>query len=52
MLAGDMGRLAELARDDQLADAELALFHPLKFMLASPAEDADEIIGFLRENER
>ena len=26
------------------ATAELALFHPLKFMLASPAEDADEII--------
>jgi DNA ligase-1 len=47
MLTGDMGRLAELARDDQLADAELALFHPLKFMLASPAEDADEIIGRL-----
>jgi DNA ligase-1 len=34
----------ELARDDLLGDAELALFHPLKFMLASPAEDADEII--------
>jgi DNA ligase 1 len=47
MLAGDMGRLAELARDDELGDAELALFHPLKFMLASPAEDADEIIGRL-----
>jgi DNA ligase-1 len=47
MLTGDMGRLAELARDDQLADAELALFHPLKFMLASPAEDADEIISRL-----
>ena len=44
MLTGDMGRLVELARDDRLADAELALFHPLKFMLASPAEDADEII--------
>jgi DNA ligase 1 len=47
MLTGDMGRLAELARDDQLGDAELALFHPLKFMLASPAEDADEIIARL-----
>jgi ATP-dependent DNA ligase I len=47
MLTGDMGRLAELARDDQLGDAELALFHPLKFMLASPAEDAEEIIGRL-----
>jgi DNA ligase-1 len=44
MLTGDIGRLAALARDDRLADAELALFHPLKFMLASPAEDADEII--------
>jgi DNA ligase-1 len=44
MLTGDMGRLAALARDDRLEDAELALFHPLKFMLASPAEDADEII--------
>lgn len=47
MLTGDAGRLAELARDDQLADAELALFHPLKFMLASPAEDAHEIIARL-----
>ena len=44
MLTGDVGRLAELARDDQLGDAELALFHPLKFMLASPAEDAAEIM--------
>ncbi len=44
MLTGDVGRLATLARDDALASAELALFHPLKFMLASPAEDADEII--------
>ncbi len=47
MLTGDIGRLAALARDDKLGDAELALFHPLKFMLASPAEDADEIIGRL-----
>jgi DNA ligase-1 len=47
MLTGDMGRLAELARDGRLAEAELALFHPLKFMLASPAEDADEIIARL-----
>ena len=44
MLTGDVGRLAELARDDRLGDAELALFHPLKFMLASPAEDAAEIM--------
>jgi DNA ligase-1 len=44
MLVGDVGRLAELARDDALAGAAIALFHPLKFMLASPAEDATEIV--------
>lgn len=44
MLTGDMGRLATLARDDALATAELTLFHPLKSMLASPAEDAAEIV--------
>jgi DNA ligase-1 len=47
MLTGDLGRTAVLAREDRLASAEIALFHPLKFMLASPAEDADEIIGRL-----
>ncbi len=44
MLSGDIGRLATLARDDSLALAEMTLFHPLKFMLASPAEDAAEIV--------
>ncbi len=44
MLVGDVGRLAGLARDDALGSAELALFQPLKFMLASPAEDAAEIV--------
>ena len=47
MLAGDIGETAVLARDDRLHDAALALFHPIKFMLASPAEDADEIIARL-----
>lgn len=44
MLTGDVGRTAVLAAGDPLADAHLALFHPLKFMLASPAEDAAEIL--------
>ncbi len=44
MLTGDVGRLAVLARDDRLDTASMRLFHPLKFMLASPAEDAAEII--------
>ena len=44
MLTGDIGRLAVLAREGQLDDASLAVFHPIKFMLASPAEDAAEIL--------
>jgi DNA ligase-1 len=44
MLTGDIGRMAEMARDGLLAEASLALFHPIKFMLASPAEDAGEIV--------
>jgi DNA ligase-1 len=44
MLTGDVGRLAALAREDRLGDASLAVFHPIKFMLASPAEDAAEIL--------
>ena len=44
MLTGDLGRTATAARDGTLDAAELVLFHPLKFMLASPAEDAAEII--------
>ena len=44
MLTGDIGRTAILAQAGDLATAELALFHPLKFMLASPAEDATEIL--------
>jgi DNA ligase-1 len=44
MLTGDIGQTAILARDGRLDGAELTLFHPLKFMLASPAEDAAEIL--------
>ncbi len=47
MLTGDVGILAGLAREDRLGDASLAVFHPIKFMLASPAEDAAEILGRL-----
>jgi DNA ligase-1 len=44
MLTGDLGETAGLARDDRLTSARLRLFHPLRFMLASPAEDAAEIV--------
>jgi DNA ligase-1 len=47
MLTGDVGVLAGLAREDRLDEASLAVFHPIKFMLASPAEDAAEILGRL-----
>ena len=44
MLTGDVGALATLAREGRLGAASLAVFHPIKFMLASPAEDAAEIL--------
>lgn len=47
MLTGDIGRTAQLARDDRLADAELALFRPLKSMLAHPAADEAEVLARL-----
>ena len=43
-LTGDAGRTALLARDNRLAEATVTLFHPLRCMLASPAEDAAEIM--------
>jgi DNA ligase-1 len=47
MLTGDIGRTAELARDDALDTARLSLFHPLKSMLASPVADEVEAVGRL-----
>ena len=44
MLSGDLGRTSVLAREGALETASLTLFKPLKFMLASPAEDAAEIV--------
>ncbi len=47
MLTGDIGATAELARDDHLDDARVRLFRPVRFMLASPAEDAAAIVARL-----
>lgn len=47
MLTGDIGETAVLAREDQLGTTRLRLFRPLRFMLASPAEDAAEIMARL-----
>ena len=39
MLRGDIGEAALRARAGALRDVEMRLFHPLKFMLATPASD-------------
>ncbi|MBD1850908.1 ATP-dependent DNA ligase [Leptolyngbya sp. FACHB-711] len=47
MLLGDIGKTAVLARQGQLDQAQMELFHPIKFMLASPAEDLAEVARLL-----
>jgi DNA ligase-1 len=43
MLTGDIGETALLARYRRLNDARMHLFHPIKFMLATPAADLDDV---------
>jgi DNA ligase-1 len=43
MLTGDIGETALLARRGRLADARMRLFHPIKFMLATPAADLKDV---------
>ncbi|HEX6288863.1 MAG TPA: ATP-dependent DNA ligase [Herpetosiphonaceae bacterium] len=43
MLIGDIGETALLARHERLDEAQMRLFHPLKFMLASPIAEPEEI---------
>ncbi len=43
MLRGDIGEAAVRARAGKLSDIEMRLFHPLKFMLATPASDLADI---------
>ena len=56
VLAGDLDRVALLARRDELACAAFTLFHPLQFMLATPQEmpaDAEKTLAgrtFLAED--
>ena len=44
MLTGDTGETAVLAKEGRLEAARLRLLHPIRFMLASPVEDAAEIL--------
>ena len=45
MLLGDIAATLRLAADHRLGDARMRLFHPLGFMLASPAQTAEEAFG-------
>ena len=46
MLLGDIGETMRLASEGKLAEAHMRLFHPLGFMLASPAQDAEEALSY------
>ncbi len=43
MLTGDIGETAVRARRGDLQSVEMRLFHPLKFMLATPAADLSDV---------
>jgi DNA ligase-1 len=49
MLRGDIGEAAVRARGGALRDVEMRLFHPLKFMLATPASDLADIARTMPE---
>ena len=49
MLVGDIGETLKLALAGKLAEAKMRLFHPLGFMLASPAESAEEALSYFEE---
>jgi DNA ligase-1 len=46
MLLGDIGETLRLAADRRLGDARMRMFHPIGFMLASPAESAEEAFTY------
>lgn len=49
MLLGDIGETLTLASSDSLADAHMRLFHPIDFMLASPAESAADALSYFSD---
>jgi DNA ligase-1 len=46
MLLGDISETLRLAAEQKLSEARMRLFHPLGFMLASPAETAEAALSF------
>ena len=49
MLLGDIGETLKFALAGKLGEARMRLFHPLGFMLASPAESAEEALSYFEE---
>jgi DNA ligase 1 len=49
MLLGDIGATLRLASEGRLAAAEMRMFHPLGFMLASPIESAEEGLSYFAD---
>jgi len=49
MLLGDIGETATRARSGQLRDINMRLFHPIKFMLATPAADLTDVARTMPE---
>jgi len=49
MLLGDIGETATRARAGELRDISMRLFHPIKFMLATPAADLTDIVRTMPE---
>ncbi len=49
MLLGDIGETATRARTGELRDIGMRLFHPIKFMLATPAADLTDIARTMPE---
>jgi ATP-dependent DNA ligase I len=46
MLLGDISGALRLAAEHKLDQARMRLFHPMGFMLASPAQDAQEALSY------
>jgi DNA ligase-1 len=46
MLVGDIGETLRLAARGELGKAHMRMFHPLGFMLAGPAESAEEALSY------
>ncbi|MBO0911298.1 MAG: ATP-dependent DNA ligase [Acidobacteria bacterium] len=46
MLLGDIGETLRLAAENRLEEARMRLFHPLGFMLASPARSTEDALSY------